>query len=214
MKRFDELTQQELAQLAEEEVQNYVEFALMEEGIVVGECPMKPSLESVGITESEVVYRVGTNLFITREDATVAAGLKMCSTNYDYSGAGYDYKWTEPLNEVEIKEEFYYKEDDVKRLSSVLRMLKDKINAYNDAYDKYREATKKVVAIKERIMSVVWEAQEYMSRIEQAKKVFEKYKTLSGGDEEIAKKFFRNNFPEDMIKEVIGEDVEVADAEN
>jgi molecular chaperone DnaK (HSP70) len=214
MKKFDELTQVELAQLTEEQIGTYIEFAMMERGIVPVECPVKPTLESAGITKSEVAYRVGANLYIDRDEATKAAKFKMASTNYDYSGAGYDYKWlTTDEIEKSVVEEYYYKEDDVKRMASVLRSIREKTEAYERIYKEYKEVTKKSANIKQEITNAIWEAQDYLDRVKHAQKTFDKYKELCMGGEEAAKNFFRLNFSPDMIREILGETI-VADSEN
>ena len=215
IKRVWDLDVTEKAALTEEQVKRYIDLEIAYDKIEPVECPEPPSLEAEGIVRSEKAFKVAGIVVRTLEDAKQIQKCSLMKPEYDYQ-LGYKNEWLTPFVEPEIEQVAYYKQEDVSRIADALQNNEAKRRAYEaekNRWDKYIQETG-------RIRNSVWQeindAKQVVAKIDLAKKTYDKYVDLAGGDVQIAADFFRNTYADepDLIEAVLGEVPEPAcDAE-
>jgi hypothetical protein len=203
MKRYYDLTHEELIALDEKAMEQLVDLEVAFAGIMPVACPEVPSLEKEGIVRSETAYKVGFMYFSKEEDALAVSRLTQYEVKYDYN-TGYDYKWLEPeINQTITKEQFY-KQTDVVMIKDILQKNKAKRETFErqkNLYDKFLSETGK---IREQVYSAWREALKFEQELTDARNLLVKYRDLAGGDETVAITFLRNTYKsrEDILGKV------------
>lgn len=207
MKHYYEYDRQTLAAMTEAEVKRLIAIELAEHGIVPVEAPEAFSLENAGIRQSEKAYKVGGLVFKRREDAElVVTTMDLLETGYDYSGAGYSYKWLKPL-EATVETVCYYNEDEVRNAARQLKEFnarKEEYQLERDAYDEYLSNVSKQEAT---VWNAVREARQEEYKLRQAGELFKSYIDLADGDHDIAVNFFEKAYvgQDDILDAVLGD---------
>ena len=206
MKRYTDLTHEELIVLKDEDIERLIDIEIANEGIMPVACPVVPSLESEGIVKSEIAYEVGGILLKNEEDALTVSRMEQFNTSYDYQAGGYNYQWLDPVTERTITKKNFYRQTDIVRIKELLQRNKSKREEYDklkNEYDKFLTVTGK---IRDAVYSFWREALNLQQEIDEAKAVLEKYRGLSDGDETVAINFFKNTYKtrEDIIEKVLG----------
>jgi len=207
MKRYEQMTHEELIALTEDEIRLLVDREIAESGIMPAECPKPPDLENLNISKTEVGYEVGGLIFQNKDDAETVAGMPLLQKKYNYSW-GYDYEWFDPLIDPAVSQVAVYKQSDVARVRDAVAENKRKKADYAPAKHDYDNFCGKTSAIRNRVWSCVGEAKAFQRRIDLAKKTWEKHLTLADGDEQLASRFFVDAFWDDpdIIDRVVPED--------
>lgn len=211
MKRYTDLTHEELIVLQDESIERLIDIEIANKGIMPVGCPVVPSVEAEGIVKSEIAYEVGGILIKNEEDAFIVSRMEQFSTAYDYAAGGYNYQWLDPVTERTITKKNFYRQSDVVRIKEILQRNKSKREEYEKLkgeYDKFLEITGK---IRDAVYSFWREALNLQREIDEAKAVLEKYRGLSDGDETVAINFFKNTYKtrEDIIEKVLNREAEV-----
>lgn len=210
MKRYDQYSKEELAVLTEEQINTLVDLEIAYAGVMPAERPTPPSYEDVKMNKSEAAYSVYGIYFKNQSDALAVSGMQVFRQDYDYAAGGYDYKYLRENTSNEVKTEFFYKKEDVKRFKDTLiqnKTLKDQYESDKKDYDKYFDSTSK-------IRTAVWEAYReacrFVNSVNNAKNMYDKYLQLAEGDKAIAKKFFLDAYKdnEDIVEAVFPDVVE------
>lgn len=206
MKRYNELTKEELAALDEAGIERLIDVELAYQEIPPVPLPEKPQLSDLGIERTDVGYVVGNLIFKNQSDAEQVAKMTLFRTNYKYE-IGYNHTWLEPLEETQVTVTNYWKKEDVLRLGLAIKQNSERQEEYRkqqQAYDKYLENTS---SVRNEVWLAVHNAQRHMCAIETATQTLLKYKDLADGDEEVAKNFFRNTYKNqpEMLEAVLGE---------
>lgn len=199
MKRYSEMTHEELSQLNNEEVETLIELEVAHEGIAPVDEPIIAEIPKIPVEKTKKAFQVGDNssfYFKNRKDAEKVAGMELLRSNYDF-GCGYDSKWLSALDKKSIIEEFFYKEQDITCIRDILlerERIKDANGKAKSAYDTFIKATAN-------IRKVVWEkvtdGREFAARIEFAKERYQRYLKLADGDNIVATKFFGDAFKDE-----------------
>ena len=205
MKRYFDYEQEELAELTDEDVKTLIELEIAHEGIMPIPCPEKPDLENAGITKCVRGFQIGSLICKNEEDAITISGMELLTDNYNYT-IGYDYKWLDPILNPKITEVYFYKQDDISRVASVLQDIERKKKVYENEKNKYDSFIAKTGKIRDSVWSSVTKARKFEEKVGFAKEIYEKHLTLAEGSEEIAQKFFRDAYEgeEDIVKRVLG----------
>ena len=210
MKRYTDYEPEELAVLTDEQVATLIELEIACEGIKPVFKMDVPTLAEVHITPSVVAYEVHGHLYQNEDDALDVARKPFFTSEYDYRIGGYDYKWLEPKQSIEVSKRLFYEKADLMRVKEALAENHRKQETYekqNQEYDKFLKAT---MAVRQAVWSAVNDARRAAAAVEHAKSIFQKHLGLAEGNEEIAKNFFRaayKNEPE-IIEAVIGAEPE------
>lgn len=201
MKRAEEMEHKELLTLTDKDIDVLVEIEIAHAGIMPVECPAPPDLGSVGIAKDHIAYKVGGLLLVNREDAVTISAMPRLMENYDYNGAGYSYKWLDPVTDCQVEESPYYRQADVVRVQEALMALKNKKDQYEakkSDYDKFMKATGDC-------RNVVWDIIDRARGKEQdlalARRTYARHLELADDDTAIATKFFCDAYKnrEDII---------------
>lgn len=200
MKRLEDYTNEELSVLTELEIENLIDVECMAEGVPLSITP-KPVLKELPKIEDPInaVYKVDDYYFTDKSEADQLATLlssvtSRVTTDYNYNISGSDYRYYKKYESpVDIKKNFYYSKEEYNELMDILKSKKD-IEEYNRIAQKEYEAS--VSGRRETVNSVIDainNAKYEMRKINEAIDIYKKYIELSDGEEEIAKKFFRQN---------------------
>lgn len=211
MLRYSELPIEQLASLTEEQIQLLIDLEIAHEGILPVECPQKPTLSSVNIQQDDQAYEVAGILVKKQEDALTIANLSVLEQKYDYSGAGYSYKWVEPHIDMSIKPVSFYKKEDVMRVRTALtdmNKFKEKYAAEEKAYENFVKRTSNT---RNEVWACVMKAGKKVQEIKSAEVMYKKYLVLADNEEWIAKKFFLDAYRTrpDIVKAVLDIDIKL-----
>jgi len=206
MKRYTDLTHEELIVLKDEDIERLIDIEIAHDGIMPVGCPVVPSLESEGIIKSEIAYEVGGIMLKNEEDALIVSRMEQSNTAYDYQAGGYNYQWLDPITERTITKKNFYRQSDVVRIKEILQRNKSKREEYEKLKNEYDEFLTVTGKIRDAVYSFWREALNLQQEIDEAKAVLEKYRGLSDGDETVAINFFKNTYKtrEDIIEKVLG----------
>ncbi|HUW31821.1 MAG TPA: hypothetical protein VM223_09435 [Planctomycetota bacterium] len=210
MKRYTDYEAAELAALTDEQVATLIELEIAIAGIKPVFKVLPPTLAEVHITPCVVTYQVGERYFQNEDDAIEVARKPFFKLDYDYQGAGYDYKWLEPVQDTEVSKHLFYRKEDVMRVKEALAENHRKRQTYDKQNQEYNEFLKATSAIGHEVWSVVDEARKKVAEIEHAKGIFQKHLQLAEGNEEIAKNFFKAAYKgrADILEVVLGAEPE------
>lgn len=212
MKRYNELTHEELIALKEEGVERLIDIEMAHAGIMPVACPAFPTLEAEGIVASEIAYEVGELLLKNESDAIAVENMETYCSNYDYHIGGYDYRWLEPIVNQTITKRMFYKKTDIARIKEVLQRNKTKREEYEMHKKKYDSFLTETGKIRDSVYKTYHAALVFQGEIDDAKALLEKYRNLADGNEEVAVNFFRNTYKsrEDIVERVLETIGEVA----
>lgn len=191
MKRYNELSKDELSQLTEEEIKTLVELEVAYAGVLPVICPVSPIKPEVSIKAEICAYECFGLIFKRLEDAVALSGMEVMSSEYDYRGAGCSFHWLMPktYGKAVEKKSFYTQEDvmSIKDKQSEYNKAKSNYDSELSAYEKYSSSISK---IKEAVYSTYYEALNFKKSVELANIQYKKYLGLAEQNHEIALKFF------------------------
>ena len=179
MKRYNELTHEELIALSETDIERYIDIEIAYAGIAPVSFPKELKLENEGVIASEVAYEVGDILFKNQDDAIAVSGMDTYTTEYDYYSGGYDYKWLNLNTNKQVTKRMFYKQSDIVRIKEILQRNKSKRDKYEKdkkVYDKFLSETGK---IRDSVYQIYNEALCFQQEVDKAKILLEKYRDLS-----------------------------------
>jgi hypothetical protein len=207
MKRYSEYEASELVALTDEQVATLIELEIAIAGIKPVFKMDPPTLADVHITPNVTAYKVGERYFQVEDDAIEVARKPFFKLDYDYQGAGYEYKWLEPVSDTEVAKCLCYCKEDVMRVKEALGENNRKREEYQKQNKEYNDFLKETVVVRNEVWQAVNEARKKAAEIEHAKGIYAKHLSLAEGNEEIAKNFFRSAYKgrPDIIETVLGE---------
>jgi hypothetical protein len=203
MKRYSEMTPEELVALTDDQVRRLIDIEIAFAAIKPVEVPVEPTLEAAGITASVIGYKVGELVFLDEKDARAVAALPVLKEAYSY-GISYNHRWLEP-SECKVEKAAFYKQEDVLRIGSALKENESRRNVYDKQKSDYDEYLRKTTDISSGVWRAVKEARDKLAEIEAAKRAYQKYLGLADGDHQIARKFFQDAFKsyEELVETVL-----------
>ena len=193
MKRYNELTVEELAALTEEELNTLMELEFAYGGIEIVNPPRMLPVPEISIKATETAWEVGGCLFLKPEDATAFNKLSRVQSNYD---SDYNYKYLKPVDNyyTSISEHKFYKREDLAAAAGIIEEIK-KIESINEeAENKYKEFIKNTKGVKNNIQSAWYEAKQVINDRFVAMERFNKYTVLADGNHSIALQFFKDAY--------------------
>jgi hypothetical protein len=195
MRRFKELTTDELVALTDEQVRKLIEIEIAIAAIKPVEVPVEPSLSKEGITAGVIGYTVGDLVFTDEKDAQHVANMSALKSAYSYN-ISYNYRWLEPAG-LKVERAAFYLQSDVLRIAGALKENEKKRTVYNKQKGEYNEYLRNTTDISETVWRAVSDAKTRHEQIESAKRHYLKFLDLADGDASIAEKFFRDAFKSD-----------------
>jgi len=192
MKRYTELTHDELLNLTDEGVQTLVELEFAVEGVIFVDPPAPLESSKVNIQPTVMAYRVGDLFFDNIDDAETVMAMPQLTTDYDYKTDN-KYKWLKPTERV-IEKVMLYQKEKISELAGAIKTDK-KNKEKNDRQARvYKDFQEKINTIQAQIWGAVNKARNFQRDIDAAKRHYEKYKLLADGDLVIAEKFLRDAY--------------------
>jgi hypothetical protein len=210
MKRFSEMTREELVELSTNTEKRTIieDLELAYTGVLRPCKPILQELPSTNIKPTVKAYQVGGHgglIFMKKEDAEMVATLSIMNTEY-IPNAGYNKKYLKPNDSVSISVESFYDEEELRSMASALKN-EDNIKSYNEKVTKeYESSLEEVEDIINPINEAIHTAVRDQYRLDSAKKKYEEYLVLAEGNIDIAKNFFTKIYSNDelVMKEVLG----------
>jgi len=203
MKRYSEMTPEELVALTDDQVRRLIDIEVAFAAIKPVEVPVKPTLEAAGITASVIGYKVGELVFLDEKDAQAVAALPVLKESFSY-GISYKHRWLESAD-CKVEKVSFYRQEDVLRIGAALKENEKRNEVYERQKSLYDEFLSKTTEISSSIWQAVREAQDALNKIEAGKRAYQKYLSLADGDHKIASKFFCDAFKdeEELVKTVL-----------
>ena len=194
LRRIEDLDEAELVALTDEDVERFVEIEAASEGIVPvpapGPAPVAPKIDA-----SVVAYKVGDLTFMDQEEAGQVASMSSTrKTAYDYTGAGYNYEWLEPTDNVGVRTVRFYSEVDVRMMKRDLRLYEERKEAHAAEVKEYEKYTKSLEDVRAAVLAPVQEARMAAERLRRAREVYAGHLALAEGSRAIAANFFRKAY--------------------
>jgi hypothetical protein len=206
MKRFRDLSKEELVTLTDEQIQNFIDIEIAYEGIMPVLEPQYLAVPAIDIKPTVAVYECHSQLFKNKEDAIKFSEMEKLESSYEYS-IGSDYKYCSQKSDYgnDIKTKYFYKKEELEKVQTTLQDISRIQNRNNEQEKEYKNFIKETSKVRQSIYETINEAQDEIAEIEKAKKIYEKHLSLADGNKEIADKFFCDaykNFPE-IIEKII-----------
>lgn len=214
LKRYVDYSNKELAAMSDSDISKLIDIECMVNGVtpLVAE---PAQIERIEVSEPDVqVFHVEAQdcLFTDMEEAKVVADLinnckSRVTTSYDYD-IGYEYKYIKRENKLAtIDTEFQFSKEvfdqckgsimSNKKIDSKNKELVQELRNHNSEFNGLRDS------VINAYNSAVFERAKYLN----AKKVYMSYLDISDGDEDVAKKFFKETEFSEYLEEII-EDVD------
>lgn len=214
MKRYTELTDEELLALTSEQIEELIDVECMLEGVAfLPEEPVPP--ESISVGPDLTVYIVGGEKFKCKPDAQRVADLMnsllrfesyYLSGRYDYDGPQGVKPATEPTDTISIREERYWSPELYSKYKTVLAAHKEAVKRYDKARKEYDGIAAERASITAKVNEAISAAFEKKANREEVERLFARYLSLSGGDRKQALSFYllgQKRHDEEFIREVL-----------
>lgn len=197
MKRFNELTTEELVVMNDSEIETLIDLEVAHAGILPVLPPKPKELPLVDIKPTIEVFEIDNVIFTRMEDAAAFQKMERRKTEYNYSSTGTNYMWLRPVEESfqnSIQAKKYYTEADVMRVRQALIHKKEIENENLAAKTEYEKFLKDTNDIREEVHGAYRDAVRLTEKRVQAEKIYSKHLELADGNAAIAEKFFRDAY--------------------
>jgi hypothetical protein len=210
MKRYTELTQEELLELSDERTQYFIDLEIAHAGIIPVDAPVAPVLTEPNIVPNIEAFEIHGLIFLNQDDAIAVSRLPALAQDYDYH-IGDKYRTLKPKSQAYgpegvIARKFY----DPSAVAIVRGQLidikkeKERYDREKTEWDKYQN---KIRDIRDGVYCAISNARSEKASTDRAQEVYAKHLKLAENNEEIAKNFFREAYKNDpeMIEKILGE---------
>jgi Cft2 family RNA processing exonuclease len=193
MKRISELSHDEIIKLTDEQINNFIDIEIAEEGIKPCPMPQSPTLENIGVVATEIFYKVGELLFPNKEDAIRVASMDIYTPQYNWQ-ISYDFKWAEKNVDLKIEEVSFYKKEDILRSTGLIKARDSRKEQYKKEKEKYDKYLNSTASFRDSVWSIISEARNKEYSIQNAITAFKKFLQIADNDESVALRFFDKAF--------------------
>jgi hypothetical protein len=209
MKKFGDLTKQEIRELSYEDLNHYIELQCAVEGLPLSvELADKPEIKSIEKFTPVSGYKIsGDFLFENLEDANEVLNLIMNKNlvrrycdDYNFTDAnGRSVHYLKTINSndysyPEIRTESALREENHSVAKVEYNKQKEAIENYNKKYKKYQEAKKEREEIESKI-ETVWKYEiKHLRELEDLEYLYERYLKLANQDKKTALVFLKEGY--------------------
>ncbi len=205
MKRYEELTKEELAALSEEQTDQLIELEAAYQEVQPIVAPEIPKLSSVGLVARDRAWEIGsTRVFVkTEEEAKVLQTLTLFASDYNWKH-GSDKMFLKPILGDAAQEKFLFRHEDIISCSKALEEFETKKKDYEHHKELYDQYLTLMSSIREDVWGAIREAKNWFRDLAHAHQEWGKYLALAEGNTAIAMNFFKGCFKtrEDLIEAV------------
>jgi len=198
MKQFDDLTDQEIYDLTDEQLDYYKKIACAEAGAPIAVPPLPDRPEEPQVTPDATAYRVkigysDTLIFATMDEAqtvvnAINSGLRR-NLNY-FAGTKYRYITTASTDKLEIESFPVFSEAEYKRIEKETEAWALKQKEYDEAVSIRSKASKARSSALEWVNERIEQARENVIERMRHESAFAEYLELANQDAEVAYRFF------------------------
>ena len=202
MKRFEEMTELELAQLDDKGVENLIDFECASRGIkLLPEMPVKPIKTLV---EPDLAIHVLKNInFLHHHEATNLAELLKNYKTVNTSGWGSSERAYDSSQDVSITTKMIYSVEKYAEIETELNKYNALVTEYESAKRAYEEIKLERKVIANEINDKRGEVQAVEGRKSELTTLFARYLELAEGNRPMALKFLNNAHPDALDFECI-----------
>jgi hypothetical protein len=198
MKRFDELSNQELLEMAnKEELSKLIDLECAYQSVPL--LPVLPEMpEKKEFPKDVTLYSVGNFKFFRQSEAMNVVDLLNSCELTDTSGWGVNEKICSlpEYNKPKIEVKNVYSKEKYAEIEADLKAYEKQMSIYNDLESEYKKVEKQRKEIEEEIYDRVEELRKEEAKLALYKEMFARYLELAGGNKEIALNFLNNAYPD------------------
>lgn len=200
MKRYTDYTQDELANLTDEELTGLVDLECAINGVpLLPEKPEEPQRVASG--PSTPVYKVPEQEFLSFADAEavrefILGRASRVDTRYNWGKSKSYYVIKKEVPELSVQTQQAYTAEEFDRLETVLAAEDRAAKEHDERESEYKRIKSLRQEADETVRQAVTEAIRFVNKRERYKAAGERYKRLAGGDEEQAKVFMIEAYPD------------------
>jgi hypothetical protein len=198
MKSYWDLTKKERSVLGREEVQSYLDYELMEKGILKAAAPELKALKPIEEIPTKTYYEICGLYFDTYEKAKQVALLRPLQKDYDYE-VGSNYRYAKDPYDTDIGTVDLYDKNDLQKIRTVLVENKE-IKDHNEKLQKeYNEQKKKEEECLQNMLNDWMDCCNLKDKYQKVLDTKAEYIRMTGGDEIVAKKFLLKVYSKEDI---------------
>lgn len=193
MKRLDEYTQKELANLSDEEIQNIIDIECAFEGVRL--LPPKPEEYVAKVFEPDsIVYNVGQFQFKNQEDALkvidVLKSVTLVNTTYDYS-VGYNYYYIDDklIDAPNLETKKVFSKQTYNDMKAEMTKVNKEKDSHKDQKNLYDEIVKERKSVVDNVYETINEAVDKENEKQRIINQYNRYLVLADNNTTTAKKF-------------------------
>lgn len=206
MKRYTDLTHEELIALNEDDLKRYIDIEIAFAGITPAPEPVPIGEFDPGIKPEIIAFEVCGLIVKTIEEAQKVAALNIYSSDYDYYGAGSKFRYlSDRWGSNDIKKVSFYNKEEVLRMKGMLKDRKELVEHYEAQKAEWEKYLEKIQGCRSEVMDAYRAAVGYQQTLNYGRAQFARFLTLAEGDESIACRFFYDAFKDnaELIKAVL-----------
>jgi hypothetical protein len=205
MKRYTDLTMEELNALTDAEIRKFIDIEVAFAGIQMVTKPLPIETSRIAIVPTVSAYHVKGVLVEDLEVAKVLQGAVIFTPNYVYPD--YDRKYLDEKTDVGIETQQFYRKEELEQVKGQVAAAKEAETTFKEANKAYCECQQQIDAFQHEVMGAVSNARHVVYQRQQAQAAYDRYLDLADGNEEIAAKFFRDAFKgqADVLYYVLGD---------
>lgn len=209
MKRYTDLSMEELNALTDEQIQKFIDIEVAFAGIQMVTKPMPVEASRITIVPTVSAYHVKGVLV---KELGVAKALQEATVfiaNYNYPD--YDRKYLSEKTEVGIETQQFFLKEELDQVKGQVTAAKEAETAFKEANKLYCEYQQQIDAFQQEVLCAVSNARQVVYQRQQAQAAYDRYLDLADGNEDIAAKFFRDAFKgqADALHHVLGDPLPV-----
>ena len=197
MKRYNQLTNEELLKLQESDIDFLYDLELAHKGIIPVMRPDEPKLTELDNIPYTLVYESRGNVYTTKEDAMKVLELNVYERSYSDSIGEYNVYKLQEYN-YGIKEHKNYDISSILSVRKIIDCNSALTKKYEDDLRKYKAFIKDTSSIRNEINDAISYAMVELSDLNNARKLYEKHLMLADGNVEIANKFFTDAYKDNQ----------------
>ena len=205
MKSIYDMSKPEIAELNENQLSILTQIEIMKAGLVLPDPPVNPELFELKPTVPVWEIRCGRD-FICRLPSSDLADAVLAASNHQFVredyiyGVGYERKFPDSYNHLEIVKNYLYDEGELRRKADEVKKSSERKEIYVNAKRDYDAAFDKVQKVSAAVRGCYYEACREKRQADKVIETFESYKSLTNNNEDIALKFLKQAFSEDEIE--------------
>lgn len=192
MKRYTDLSIEELNSLTDEQIQKFIDIEVAFAGIQIVIKPLSAEVQRITIVPTLSAYHIKGVLVEDLEVARILQSAVVFKTNYSYPD--YDRKYIEEVTETGIETQQFFHKEELEQVKGQVTAAKEAETAFKAANKLYCEYQQQIDAFQHEVLGAVANARQVIYQRQQAQAAYDRYLNLADGDEDIAARFFRDAF--------------------